>query len=312
MSHIHRIQWFDQQIRNAKYPNSQSLAEQFEISRRQAQRDIEYLAESLRAPLRYVAKQRGYIYEDNSFVLPHLYITDEEQRILKYLAYRYSHYDYENARTIRKIGGLLERFTAQPNADKDIRLPVFEVDARLLQIIELLEQAVASRSVIHVLYQGQQDPPQELYLCPVKLSRRLDEDYLLAAIEGQEQPAFYMLSGIRQLKLTGRTFTAGEEEGSVSPPQQNRPPLKPFTARITLREAPADSSWGGYAVRAAGGDVYEIDFWDTEAFLGHLLRSDWTGILSPKWLKHKVRDRCRAVLTLLDEQENERENESNP
>lgn len=118
MSHIHRIQWFDQQVRQLTYPNSSKLAEQFEISRRQAQRDIEYLAESLRAPLRYIAKQRGYIYEDNSFVLPHLYITDEEQRVLKYLAYRYSHYDYENAQTIRKVGGLLERFMAQPLADR--------------------------------------------------------------------------------------------------------------------------------------------------------------------------------------------------
>ncbi|MFD2877556.1 hypothetical protein ACFTAO_18590 [Paenibacillus rhizoplanae] len=38
MSHIHRIQWFDQQIRQLAYPNSSKLAEQFEISRRQAQR----------------------------------------------------------------------------------------------------------------------------------------------------------------------------------------------------------------------------------------------------------------------------------
>ncbi|WP_374017128.1 hypothetical protein ABU162_23500 [Paenibacillus thiaminolyticus] len=78
MSNMHRIQWFDQQIRAGLYPNSSKLAEQFEISKRQAQRCIEYLEVSLRAPLLYVAKHRGYVYEDKAYMLPLLYITEEE------------------------------------------------------------------------------------------------------------------------------------------------------------------------------------------------------------------------------------------
>lgn len=166
MSHIHRIQWFDQQIRQLAYPNSSKLAEQFEISRRQAQRDIEYLTESLRAPLQYVAKQRGYIYQNNSFVLPHLYITDEEQRVLKYLAYRYSHYDYENAQSIRKVGSLLERFTEQPLTDRELKLPVFEVNAQRIQMMEMLEQAILARRVVHVLYRNRQDTRRSYISAP--------------------------------------------------------------------------------------------------------------------------------------------------
>lgn len=41
MSNLHRIRWFDGQIREGNYPNSTALAGQFEISKRQAQRDIE-------------------------------------------------------------------------------------------------------------------------------------------------------------------------------------------------------------------------------------------------------------------------------
>ncbi|WP_405111978.1 WYL domain-containing protein [Paenibacillus sp. FSL K6-1217] len=303
MSHIHRIQWFDQQVRQAAYPNSQLLAEQFEISRRQAQRDIEYLAESLRAPLRYVAKQRGYIYEDNSFVLPHLYITDEEQRVLKYLAYRYSHYDYEDARTIRKIGGLLERFTDQPLTDKELRLPVFEVNAHRLQMMEMLEQAILARRVVHVLYRDGQDSPQELYLCPRQLSRRVEEDYLVATVEGDGRSEYFSLSGIRQLTLTGRVFAAGED-GPAAPAEQARL-LKPFTARIRMKEAPRESSWGGYRLRAAAEDVYEVDFYDTSAFIAQLLHAEWSALLSPKWLKEKLRSSCEAVVRRLDEQEND-------
>lgn len=301
MSHIHRIQWFDQQIRNACYPNSNILAEQFEISRRQAQRDIEYMAESLRAPLRYVASQRGYMYEDNSFVLPHLYITDEEQQVLKYLAYRYSHYDYENGQTIRRVGGLLERFTDQPLQAGELKLPVFEVNARRLQVIGLLEQAIQARRVVHILCRKQPDHPRELYLCPMKLSRRLEEDYVLAAIEGNSRTEFFNLTEILQLKLTDRYFAA-DDEFSAAPPEQNRQ-LKPFTARIRLSGMPADSSWGGFTIRSADGGVYEIEFFDTEAFVGQLFSSEWTEILSPKWLKEKVRIRCQNVLNLLNEQE---------
>ncbi|ETT63376.1 transcriptional regulator [Paenibacillus sp. FSL R7-277] len=303
MSHIHRIQWFDQQVRQLTYPNSSKLAEQFEISRRQAQRDIEYLAESLRAPLRYVAKQRGYIYEDNSFVLPHLYITDEEQRVLKYLAYRYSHYDYENAQTIRKVGGLLERFTAQPLADREIKLPVFEVNPHRLQVMEMLEQAIQARRVVHVLYRNGQDPPQELYLCPLQLSRRIEDDYLVAAVEGDGRSEYYNLSGIRELTLTSRVFIAGEN-GPAAPAGQARP-LKPFTARIRLPGIPREPSWGGYQLRAADKDIYEVDFYDTSAFIAHLLHSEWSALLAPKWLKEKLRSICETVVSRLDEQENE-------
>lgn len=303
MSHIHRIQWFDQQIRQMAYPNSSKLAEQFEISRRQAQRDIEYLAESLRAPLLYVAKQRGYIYEDNSFVLPHLYITDEEQRVLKYLAYRYSHYDYENAQSIRKVGGLLERFTEQPLADRELKLPVFEVNPHRLQIMEMLEQAIQARRVIHVLYRNGQNTPQELYLCPWQLSRRVEDDYLVAAVEGDGRSEYYSLSGIRQLTLTGRIFIPGED-GPAAQAEQLRP-LKPFTARIRMNSVSQDSSWGGYKLRSAGEDVYEVDFYDTSTFIAQLLRAEWNAILAPKWLKDKLRCICEATMKRLNEQENE-------
>ncbi|CAM4425731.1 hypothetical protein L1N85_26590 [Paenibacillus alkaliterrae] len=83
MSNMHRIGWFDQQVRAGNYPNSSLLAKEFEISKRQAARDIEYMEMSLRAPLKYVAKHRVYCYEDEAFVLPHMYMSDEEKKVLK-------------------------------------------------------------------------------------------------------------------------------------------------------------------------------------------------------------------------------------
>ena len=51
MSNLHRIQWIDAQIRAERFPNCSTIARKFEITRRQASRDIEYLRYSLGAPV---------------------------------------------------------------------------------------------------------------------------------------------------------------------------------------------------------------------------------------------------------------------
>ena len=64
-----RIQWFHRKVAEHCYPNAAHLAEQFSISHRQAQRDVEYLRSELSAPLEYSSANRGYYYS-TPFVLP--------------------------------------------------------------------------------------------------------------------------------------------------------------------------------------------------------------------------------------------------
>lgn len=90
LSNLHRLQWIDAEIRVGKYPNARSLAEHFEISRRQALRDFEYLRDSLGAPLAYSAIHRGFFYGDEAYVLPGPYVTPAQKDLLGYLAAFYS------------------------------------------------------------------------------------------------------------------------------------------------------------------------------------------------------------------------------
>ncbi|RAP74558.1 hypothetical protein [Paenibacillus montanisoli] len=46
------------------------------------------MAYSLSASLLYGAKYRGYCYANKTYALSLLYMTDDEKKILKYLAYR--------------------------------------------------------------------------------------------------------------------------------------------------------------------------------------------------------------------------------
>lgn len=301
MSNTHRIQWFDQQIREARYPNSNHLAERFEISKRQAQRDIEYMVASLRAPLVYDAKRRGYGYDDSAYVLPHLYMTEEEKRVLRYLVHRYSQYDYDNADTAHRVARLLDRFTDDSESELYDRLPMFNTDPRMMQLVLLLTEAIKHSHAVQLVYEGEQ-----LVMQPTRLLSRYNDDYVAASCDnGQEQRQF-RLSSIAHAAIVGKTATAADGENSpIVRDESGAPSRKPFTAKVRLMQ-PLESggTWNGFAATCSGDDplLYVVDFYDTNAFLRHLIMSEWEELLAPKWLREKLRLHCSDVLTRLDKE----------
>lgn len=77
--------WFHNRVVENAYPNAGTLADQFEISNRQAQRDIEYMRDSMNAPLLYCARKRGYRYE-KEYVLPSFFLSESEKETVRLLA----------------------------------------------------------------------------------------------------------------------------------------------------------------------------------------------------------------------------------
>lgn len=73
-----RYYWFHNKIKEGNWPNSKKLSEKFEISQKQAQRDIEFIKYRLKAPLEYDRSKKGYYYSDNFFELPPLWLTEKE------------------------------------------------------------------------------------------------------------------------------------------------------------------------------------------------------------------------------------------
>ncbi len=112
MPAIHRLQWIDAQIRAGAFPNAKTLGEAFEISRRQALRDFEYLRDSLGAPLEYSALKRGYTYGKDSFTLPGPYVTEAQRATLGSLAAYYEEIagrDVHAAPVYADLAGLFRR-----------------------------------------------------------------------------------------------------------------------------------------------------------------------------------------------------------
>ncbi|MFT5700064.1 MAG: putative DNA-binding transcriptional regulator YafY [Desulforhopalus sp.] len=73
-----RLLFIDKKISEGKYPNCNYLADEWEVSSKTIQRDLEYMRYQLDAPLEYSAKRRGYYYTEKNFKLPALSMKESE------------------------------------------------------------------------------------------------------------------------------------------------------------------------------------------------------------------------------------------
>lgn len=73
-----RYLWFHGRLRGKKYPKISDLAGRFEISRRQAAREIEFMRLFLEAPIEYSSEHSGYYYSSDNFEFPGLWVSEEE------------------------------------------------------------------------------------------------------------------------------------------------------------------------------------------------------------------------------------------
>lgn len=73
-----RILFVDRKISEGRYPNCRTLAEEWEVSRKTIQRDLDYMRYQLDAPIEYSCDKRGYYYTEKNFNLPALAIRESD------------------------------------------------------------------------------------------------------------------------------------------------------------------------------------------------------------------------------------------
>jgi len=73
-----RLLFIDEKIRSSSYPNAASLAKEYEVSGRTITRDIEYMRDSLGAPIEYDKAKKGFFYTETNFFLPAIDIKESD------------------------------------------------------------------------------------------------------------------------------------------------------------------------------------------------------------------------------------------
>jgi predicted DNA-binding transcriptional regulator YafY len=296
LSNIHRIHWTDAQIRAARYPNARTIAEHFEISYRQAARDIEYLRYTMGAPITYSAKHNGYYYADQTFALPALMMTSHDQENLSYLAAQYKTIGSENA---ARLANLFEQLIIHPHKtvdnDQPPELPVVLVDDPLAQTIGLLQKAVIERRQLLIRYMNNQNDVNERVFSPYKVFRKQSVDYVVGFCQLRQAIRVLRIDRIKRLSELATTFQVlpdfNEDAYGESMVFRTR---RPYVARICFvgeiqSQLPADAE-------REGDNTYRIPFYDSKAFIAELLNHESLfRILAPDWLRERFLHRLEQL-----------------
>ena len=205
MSNLHRLQWIDAMIRAGRYPNCRRIADKFEISARQAARDIEYLRDSLNAPIEYSAERNGYYYTNEAFVLPAVVVSEEERRTLATLAEQYVGL---RSRTGTRLAEIFGRLAGPIRAGKELG-PVLLEEALPVEDVETyqaLRQAIDERRVVRLTYRDQAGERTERAFCPYKLYTRAHVYYLVGYCRLRNELRTLRLDRIESVALTDKVF----------------------------------------------------------------------------------------------------------
>jgi predicted DNA-binding transcriptional regulator YafY len=77
-----RLYFIDKEISSGKYPNTKSLAKDYEAGTATISRDIEFMRDRLGAPIGYDYRRRGYYYTEKTFRLPAAFASADDMLAL--------------------------------------------------------------------------------------------------------------------------------------------------------------------------------------------------------------------------------------
>jgi predicted DNA-binding transcriptional regulator YafY len=309
LSNLHRIQWIDNEIRSNKFPNSRTIMLKFEISQRQALRDIEYLRYSMNAPLEFSHEKNGYYYTDRSFVVPNLLITDNEQKILAYLAEKYKSV---NNRTSAEIGKLFDRlsnlkneqfkmFKPDDNKGQIENLPLYDVDPGEVKHYSIIKEAIENNVKIRIEYLNQDHIKSIRMIHPYKMINRDSFVYLAAYCELKNHTRLFRCDRIKSIFTSPDKFDCPESaiiDNYILNYAFNF--RKPYVAEIEFeKDIYLDHLKRTFKIKIIdiNEKKYHIDFFSSEDIISSLMliKNDFK-IISPVWLKEKLKEKLLKII----------------
>ncbi|MEW6522709.1 MAG: transcriptional regulator [Bacillota bacterium] len=191
-----------------QYPNVPGLAAYLEVSTRTVERDLEFLRDSLHAPLQFSHRRRGYFYSDQSFTLPQLLMSEGELLLVllsfRLLAqFRGTPYHDRLVKALHKVTLLLsDQVTVDPNTilgEVSFHVdPLRGNEASVAGVFSVISQAIKERETLDLWYAAASTGEK---------SRRMVDPYHLRFVEG----AWYAIAHCH-LRQTVRIFALDRVE----------------------------------------------------------------------------------------------------
>ncbi len=298
MSNLHRLAWLDSRIRSERYPDSRELAEKFEISVRQAQRDIEYLKYTMGAPLVYSAADRGYYYNDKTFSLPSGMISNDEKQMLSYMANRYKMSGGTDASRLAKLferlgNGIDEGSIAYRN------LPVLQVNPDESGHYNVLCDAIKQQIKVKMEYENSDGEFSNRIFQPYTLFCRERITYISGFCELRREIRVFRISRIKKVTMLDENYEIPSFYNETFFEQGSGYIFKePYMCLVEVEQAPA-SSTPALKIEHVDGKLYKIYFYSSEEIIAVLLSQKGSFKLKfPNWLKDKLQQKLVKIFRI--------------
>jgi predicted DNA-binding transcriptional regulator YafY len=211
---LRRLVVLDGMIRAGGFPNTRAMSMRLEVHRRTVARDLEFLRDSLGAPLEFSKRQNGYFYRDRDFALP-LVNLSEAELVALFLAerlmeqYRGTPLAADLATAFRKLlTQLPDEVTIDVNHLDDsisFRGPACNA-GDLARFRQLLRAVRAQRQLDLVYWSASRDAVTRRLVDPYHLTSMQGEWYLVAYCHLREEVRMFAPPRIRSARETGAFF----------------------------------------------------------------------------------------------------------
>nr|WP_320009444.1 WYL domain-containing protein [uncultured Desulfobulbus sp.] len=212
-----RLLFIDRQIRDKRFPNCASLAEEWEVNPRTIRRDLDYLRFELDAPLAYSASKRGFYYTETQYQLPALQMRERDLFALfladKLLAQYEGTPVYDSLRSVfSKIEqNLPDKITLSSSSDQSLFTVIPSSSTVIIpEVQELIFTALRSAKQVEIIYQSPGGQPQKRSLDPYHCVRYEGDWYVLGFCHLRAALRTFSLARIRSAEVTEIQFTRPE------------------------------------------------------------------------------------------------------
>ncbi len=203
-----RYNWFHGQIKAGRYPNARKLAEEFEVSEKQAQREIDFMRDRLYAPLLYNPTKKGYKYEDDSYELPPIWFKEDELLALCLalrLASTVPDHQFKNSLHDLLQKFLTYRFLDSPPGLEDLREKISVKNVEYYKVDETVFHKVVDslfrNKVLRICYYTpHKDETTQRVIQPLHLLCYMGSWHLIAFCSLKRELRDFALSRIRSIE----------------------------------------------------------------------------------------------------------------
>lgn len=248
-----RVSWFHGRIKAGSFPNSGHLVEEFEISRRTAFRDFDFMRDYLNAPLEFDRARRGFYYSDAAYEIPGHWISETNILALS-LAVRLASTIPDPAlkddlcRLINRVTGIAGKNSRACLQQVDGKVSVKNIEYALVntgtfrQCVESLFAGRALRITYHSPHGGSTSART---IQPLHLMHYMGSWHLIAWCTKRLKLRDFALARIREIAQADETIAVPADLPDIKEYTRKHFGIMQSgtTSRVVLQFSPAISPW---------------------------------------------------------------------